>query len=91
MLENPWSAVGNPTSILGPSGSSFGPSCLAPIGIHHLLLSNLTTAAEYVIVSVIIIIIIIILSNIVRVYLHILLLQLSVSTADYFSGLYSEC
>jgi len=89
MLENPWSAVGNPTSILGPSGLSFDPSCLAPIGIHHLLLSNLTTAAEYVIVSVIIIIII--LSNIVRVYLHILLLQLSVSTADYFSGLYSEC
>ena len=88
MLENPWSAVGNPTSALGPSGSSFGPSCLAPTGIHHLLRSNLTTAAEYVIV---IIIIIIILSNIVRVYLHILLLQLSVSTADYFSGLYSEC
>jgi len=43
MLENPWSAVGNPTSALGSSGSSFGPSYLAPIGIHHLLLSNLTT------------------------------------------------
>ena len=42
MLENPWSAVGNPTSALGSSGSSFGPSCLAPIGIHQLLLSNLT-------------------------------------------------
>ena len=37
MLDNPWSAVGNPTSALGPSG-------LAPLGIHHLLLSNLTTA-----------------------------------------------
>jgi len=36
MLDNPWSAVGNPTSALGPSG-------LAPLGIHHLLLSNLTT------------------------------------------------
>ena len=34
----------NPTSALGPSGSSFGPSSLAPVGIHHLLLSNLTTA-----------------------------------------------
>ena len=43
MLENPWSAVGNPTSALGPSGSSFGPSSLAPVGIYHLLLSNLTT------------------------------------------------
>jgi len=43
MLYNPWSAVGNPTSALGPSGSSFGPSSLAPLGIHHLLLSNLTT------------------------------------------------
>jgi len=32
--RNAWSAVGNPTSALGPSG-------LAPIGIHHLLLSNL--------------------------------------------------
>jgi len=31
------SMVGNPTSALGPSG-------LAPTGIHHLLLSNLTTA-----------------------------------------------
>ena len=26
-----------------PIGSSFGPSGLAPTGIHHLLLSNLTT------------------------------------------------
>ena len=43
MLENPWSAVGDPTSILGPPGSSFDPSGLAPIGIHHLVLSNLTT------------------------------------------------
>jgi len=43
MLENPWSAVGNPTSAIGPLGSSFGPSSLAPIGIHHLLLSNLTS------------------------------------------------
>ena len=47
MLENPWSAVGNPTSDLGPSGSSFGPSSLAPVGIHHLLLTNLTTAHQY--------------------------------------------
>jgi len=37
MLESPWSAVGNPTSAVGPSG-------LAPVEIHHLLLSNLTTA-----------------------------------------------
>jgi len=44
MLEIPWSAVGNPTSALGPSGSSFGSSSLAPIGIHHLLLNNVTTA-----------------------------------------------
>ena len=36
MLENPWSAVGNPTSALGRSS-------LAPVGIHHLVLSNLTT------------------------------------------------
>jgi len=36
ILENPWSAVRNPTSALSPSG-------VAPIGIHHLLLSNLTT------------------------------------------------
>jgi len=43
MLEDPRSAVGNPTSPLGPSGSSFGPSILAPVAIHHLLLSNLTT------------------------------------------------
>jgi len=43
MLENPWSAVGNPTSALSPLGSSFGPSSLTPVGIHHLLLSNLTT------------------------------------------------
>ena len=44
MLENPRSAVENPTSALGPSDSSFGPSSIAPVGIHHLLLSNLTTA-----------------------------------------------
>ena len=44
MLENPWSAVVNPTSALGPSSSSFSPSSLAPVGIHHPLLSNLTTA-----------------------------------------------
>ena len=43
MLENPWSAVGNPTSALDSLGSSFGPSSLAPVGIHHLLLHNLTT------------------------------------------------
>jgi len=43
MRENPWSAVGNLTSALGHSGSSCGPSSLVPIGIHHLLLSNLTT------------------------------------------------
>jgi len=48
MFENPWSAVGNPTSALGPSGSSFGPSSLPPIGIHHLLLSNLTTGYTFV-------------------------------------------
>jgi len=35
-----------PSSALGPSGSSFGPSSLAPIGIHHLLLSNLTTVCR---------------------------------------------
>jgi len=35
-----------PTSALGPSGSNFGPSGLAPIGIHHLFPSNLTTADE---------------------------------------------
>jgi len=45
MLENPWSAVGNPTSALSPSGSSFGPSGLAPVCTHHLLLGNLTTAS----------------------------------------------
>ena len=44
MLENPWSAVGNPTSALDHSGSSFDPPLLAPTGIHHLLLSNLTTS-----------------------------------------------
>jgi len=38
MLENPWSAVGNPTSALDPSGWSFGPSGIELIGIHHLLL-----------------------------------------------------
>ena len=43
MLENPWSAVGNPTSALRPSDSSFGPSSLAPVEIHHLWLSNFTT------------------------------------------------
>ena len=36
MLENYWSAVGNRISALGPSG-------LAPVGIHHLLLGNFTT------------------------------------------------
>jgi len=41
--RKPWSAVGNPTSILGLSRSSFGPASLAPVGVHHLLLSNLTT------------------------------------------------
>ena len=45
MLENPWSAVGNPTRALGTSGSSFGPSSLAPVGIHHILLSNLTSVS----------------------------------------------
>jgi len=43
MLETPWSTVGNPACALGSLGSSFGPSSLAPVGIHHLLLSNLTT------------------------------------------------
>ena len=38
--------LGNPASALDPSGSSFGPSSLAPVGIHHLLLSNLTTATK---------------------------------------------
>ena len=37
---NPWSAVGNPTSALGSSDSSFDPSSLAPVGIHHLLLGR---------------------------------------------------
>ena len=36
----------NPTSALGPYGSSFGPSSLAPIDIHHLLLSNLTIVRQ---------------------------------------------
>jgi len=40
MLENHWSAIGNATSALGPSGWSFGPSSLAPMGIQHLLLST---------------------------------------------------
>ena len=40
MLENPSPAVENPTSALSRSGSSFGPSSLAPTEIHHLLLSN---------------------------------------------------
>jgi len=44
MLENPWSAVRSTTCGLGPLGSSLGPSSLAPVGIHRLLLSNLTTA-----------------------------------------------
>jgi len=30
-----------------PFGSSFGPSGLAPLGIHHLLLSNFTTERRY--------------------------------------------
>jgi len=47
MLENPWSAVRSTTCSLGPLGSSFGPSSLAPVGIDHLLLSNLTTAIHY--------------------------------------------
>jgi len=47
MLENPWSAVGNSTSALGPLGSSFGPSSVAPVGIHHLLLSNFTTVHTF--------------------------------------------
>jgi len=47
MLENPWSAVGNPTFALGPSGLNFGPSGLVSIGIHHFLLSNLTTVHGY--------------------------------------------
>ena len=46
MFENLWSAVWNPTSALGPSGLSLDPYGLAPIWIHHLLLSNLTTAVE---------------------------------------------
>ena len=41
MLENPWSAAGEPHSC--SSVSSFDPSGLAPVGIHYLLLSNLTT------------------------------------------------
>jgi len=44
MLENPSSAVGNPASALCPSSLSFDHSGLAPIEIHHLLLSNVTTA-----------------------------------------------
>ena len=46
MLENPWSAVRNTTCALGPLGSRFGPSSLAPVGIHHLLPSNLTTGRK---------------------------------------------
>jgi len=45
MLENPWSAAGEPH--LCSSGSSFGPSDLAPVVIHKLLLSNLTTVSAY--------------------------------------------
>ena len=41
--QKPMVGVGNPTSALSPSGSSFDPSSLALIGIHRLLLSNLTT------------------------------------------------
>ena len=37
---------GPPSSALGPSGSSFGPSSLAPIGTHHLLLSDWTTVCR---------------------------------------------
>jgi len=44
MLENPRSTVGKPISALGPSDSSFVPLSLAPVGMHHLLLSDLTTA-----------------------------------------------
>jgi len=51
MLENPWSAVGNPTSAVGLSGSSFGPSNLALIGMHHLLLRNITAGREQVAVD----------------------------------------
>jgi len=43
-LECSKTHLGNTTSALGTSGSSFGPSILAPVGIQHLLLSNLTTA-----------------------------------------------
>ena len=43
-LECSKTHLGNTTSALGTSGSSFGPSSLAAIGIQHLLLSNLTTA-----------------------------------------------
>jgi len=48
MLENPWSAVRSTTCALGPLGSNFGPSSLAPVGIHRLLLSNLTTVPNNV-------------------------------------------
>jgi len=34
---------GTPPLLSAPSGSSFCPSGLVPLGIHHLLLSNLTT------------------------------------------------
>jgi len=43
---NPWTTlVGGrePTSALGLSDWSIGPSSLVPVRIHHLLLSNLTT------------------------------------------------
>jgi len=58
MLENLWSAVGNPTSALGFLGSSFGPSSLVPIGIHHLSLSNLTTGCDCLHRTIVVIIII---------------------------------
>jgi len=48
MLESPWSAVGNPTSALGPSAALElrpRPSGLALIGIHHLL--HLTRRGSY--------------------------------------------
>ena len=44
MLKNRWSAVGNPTSALGPSDSSFGPSSHAPVRITtSCWIINLTT------------------------------------------------
>jgi len=45
MLENPWSAVGNPPllSALRARASALKASRIGYLGIHHLLLSNLTT------------------------------------------------